>query len=214
MVLAFIGSQNLISKEIVVGVERIKKSNFSFTLTPVVIPDLFSAKLALEYKFHPHFSVVLPVEAKWMDYRWAIRLAAKTAGESDYMNYPQDWYDASKQPMIPGWNIDFSQMKISSGLGVKYFPFSEALTTAFYIKTLLMLGVERFNSYHGEGIQDSAIVTHALTVGYSWVKGDWFSFGLEAGEEIMWHTNPIEGLPTIGFNGLMPILQFNLGFTI
>ena len=208
---AIIFSQSLIAKEIVVGVEHITKSNFAILLTPVVIPDLISAKLALEYKLHTHLNLVVPLEAKWMDYRAAIRLGASMF-TSDYMNYPQEWYAPDNQLRVL-LNIDFSQAKLSTGLGVKYFPFSESMTTAFFMKTLLMLGVERFYSYEEEARKDSAIVTHVLSLGYNWVLGRTFICALELGEETMWHSNPVKNLPFPAF-GLMPFMQFNLGFTI
>lgn len=207
--LVIFSSQSLLSREIVVGIEAVPVKKMAILFTPIVLPDLISAKAAFEYRLHKKFNLVIPVEAKWMDYRWAIKWGSSLfGGPSDV---PEKWYDKNLLLRV-GWNIDMLQFKISSGLGAKWFPFSESMTNAFFVKTLLMAGYEHFNAYGAEGGQDSAVITHVLAMGYNWVKLNRFTFGFEVGEEYTWHTNPIKGIPVL-ISGLMPIFQFSLGFT-
>ena len=201
---------SLSAKQIVVGVDFIPQRTVALVFTPLVLTDPISAKFALEYRMHPKFNLVFPVEAKWMDYRAAIKLASKILSLPS--NAPEHWYRDGAM-VKPGYNIDYSHMKLSGGLGIKYFPFSESMSNAFYIKTIAMAGVERFNAFGAEGQKDGAVFTHALTIGYNWVKGNVFTFGLEAGEEYSIHTNPIAKLPR-PFLGFAPLLQFSLGFNI
>ena len=201
-------SYSLSAREIVVGVETIPKRNAAFIFTPVVLPDLFSAKVAFEYRIFSKFNLVIPIEAKWMDYRWATRLFDSTN------EYPE-MLRTNDNLLSLGWDIDFSQLKVSSGLGVKFFPFSESMVSSFYLKTLFMVGAERFFDYREKGgRKDSAVFTHVLTAGYSWVLGSGFIIGGEFGEEFIYHTNPIKNLPGLIISGFNPIMQFNLGFTI
>ncbi len=203
-------SHSLSAKEILVGVDFIPIKKMAVLFTPLVLTDPISAKLAFEYKLHRKFNLVIPVETKWMNYRWAIKLGGKLARVSQ--NIPEDWYRDSAQ-LKPGWNIDYSHIKVSSGLGIKYFPFSESMTNAFFIKTIAMAGGEKFNAFAADGIKEGVVLSHAFTLGYNWVKGNVFTFGFEAGEEWSYHTNPIDNLPR-PFYGFSPMVQFSLGFTL
>jgi hypothetical protein len=78
---------------------------------------------------------------------------------------------------------------------------------------MLMAGFERLHAYHAEGRRDGAVFTEVMTIGYSWVKKNRFTFGFEAGQEYTLHTNPIKDMPIL-LDGLMPFLQFSVGFTI
>jgi hypothetical protein len=203
-------SQSLLGKEIVVGIEPVPIKKTAFLFTPVVFPDLLSAKAAFEYRLHRKFNLVIPLEAKWMDYAWAIKTGAKIFNVSQ--DLPRVLY-LPDRALRPGWNIDILQFKISTGVGAKWFPFSESMTNAFFIKTAVLAGFEHFNAYHAEGKQDSAVFTHVLTIGYNWVKRGRFTFGFEIGEEYVWHTNGIKHMPIL-VDGLVPLMQFSLGFTI
>jgi hypothetical protein len=203
-------SQSLLSKDIVVGVDFVPKREFAVLFTPVVVPDLLSAKAAFEYRLHDKVNLVIPVEAKWMDYRRTIKTVGGWFGAQN--NIPESWYD-DNSILRSGWNIDLMQLKISSGLGIKYFPFSQSMSNAFYLKTLAMAGYENIYAYDKEGNVDSLVLTGVLTAGYNWVKNNRFTFGFEAGAEYTYHTNPIEEMPIL-LEGFMPMLQFNLGFTI
>lgn len=204
--IVLLGCLNLSAKEIVLGIEPVPIKQVALIFTPIVLPDLITAKMAVEFRLNNKFNLVLPVEAKWMDYRRAIKLVAedKTA--------PESWYQEDAQ-FKPGWNIDLYQFKISSGLGVKWFPFSEAMTNAFFVKAMFMGGYERLNAYSAEGRKDSAVLTEVFSIGYNWVKRNRFTFGFEAGQDYTWHTNPIKGMPVL-LDGFLPFLQFSLGFTI
>lgn len=202
--------QSLAAREILVGMEMRPVKKMAVIFTPIVIPDLISVKAAFEVRVHRKFNVIIPVEAKWMDYRRAIKLFGSMAGKNDI---PEKWYGDDEQ-VKPQWNIDMFQFKISSGLGVKWFPFSESMTNAFFVKTSMLAGYERLFAYSAEGRRDSAVFTHVATLGYNWVKRNRFTFGFEIGEEYTWHTNPIDKMPTIFISGLMPIFQLSLGFTI
>jgi hypothetical protein len=210
VVVLALASQSLFCKEILVGVELVPIRKMAVIFTPIVLPDLISAKFAFEYRLHRQFNLIIPIEAKWMDYHRAIKLGARIFGGDSTL--PETLYDKNRQFRI-GWNIDFSQLKISAGVGAKWFPFSESMTDAFFVKTLMMVGYERFFAYSAEGRKDAAVFTHVATIGYNWVKGNRFTFGFEAGEEYTWHVNAIKKLPML-IGGLMPILQFSLGFTI
>jgi hypothetical protein len=203
--------QSLIAKDIVVGIEPLPVQKMAFLFTPVVIPDLISAKAAFEYRLYRKFNLVLPIEAKWMDYRAAIKLGSKLFKQRS--DVPEYWYRPEQMVKI-GYNIDIAHFKLSSGLGLKWFPFSEAMTNAFFVKTSFLVGYEKFNAFTVEGKQDSAVLTHVVTIGYNWVKRRSFTFGFEVGEEYVWHTNGIKGMPILIIDGLIPILQFSLGFTI
>lgn len=203
-------SQSLFAKEIVVGIEAVPLRTMALLVTPVVLPDLFSAKAAFEYRLHNKFNLVIPVEAKWMDYRWAIKTGAKLfGGRSDL---PEAIYRPSNM-LAPVWNLDFMQFKLSTGLGAKWFPFSESMTNAFFVKSSVLIGYEHFNAYAVEGKQDSAVITHVVTIGYNWVKRNRFTFGFEIGEEYVWHINGIKNLPIL-VTGLVPLLHLSLGFTL
>jgi hypothetical protein len=204
-------SQSLRAREIVVGIEPVAIKKMAFIFTPVVLPDLITAKMAFEYRVHNKFNVVLPLESKWMDYRRAIKWVANMVNARE-KNVPEAWYKPDAQ-IKPGWNIDLFQFKISSGLGVKWFPFSEAMTNAFFVKAMFMAGYERFHAYGAEGRKDSAVFTQVASIGYNWVKKNRFTFGFEAGQEYSLHTNPVKGLPIL-LDGFLPFLQFSVGFTI
>lgn len=208
---AILLSQSLGAKEIVLGIEPILPKKMAFLLTPVVIPDLISAKFAFEYRLHRKFNLIIPLEGKWMDYRWAIKTGARLFN-APQQDVPESWYQPNRAAK-PGWNIDLLHYQFSSGLGVKYFPFSESMTNAFFIKTSLLAGFEHFNAYSAEGAQDSAVLTHVFTLGYNWVKKNRYTFGVELGEEYRYHTNGIKHMPII-IGGFAPLLQFSLGFTI
>lgn len=210
MVAVFLLSQSLLAKDIVVGVELVPKRNHALVFTPIVLPDLFSAKMAYEYRVHDHVNLVFPLEAKWMDYGGAIEMIGGWAGKP--AGFLKKFYDEDELFTI-GWNFNFSQLKISSGIGVKYFPLSDSMSSAFFINSFFMVGYEHFYDYNAEKPSDSAVFTGVLTFGYRWVMGNRFMLGFEGGGEYTWHTNPIEVLPVL-INGFMPILQFSLGFTI
>ncbi len=203
--------QTLFSKEIVVGIEQLPQRHMALLFTPIVLPDLVSFKAAFEYRLHPKFNLVVPLEGKYMNYRSAIKYALKSA-KQPYENFPEVLYEKDNLER-PLWNINFSQFKLSSGIGAKWFPFSEAMTNAFFIKSSLMIGFEVFNAFQAEGEKNGAVVTHVVSIGYNWVKRNGFTLGIEAGEEYTWHINAIKGLPVF-INGFMPILQFSLGFAI
>lgn len=211
MLMASIVDSSLHAREIVLGIEPVPIKKMALMFTPIVLPDLISAKAAFEYRLSNKFNLVLPIEAKWMDYRKGIKFFAKTF-KAERQDLPEFLYreDARVKPL---WNIDMAQFKISTGIGAKYFPFSESMTNAFFVKSLILGGFERFNAYQVEGLQNSAVFTHVFTVGYSWVKLNRFTFGFEIGEEYTLHTNPIKGLPIL-IDGMMPIFQMSLGFTI
>ncbi len=210
LIAALLLSQSVLAKQIVTGVDFIPQRNFSLQLTPLVLTDLISAKIALEYRLHSKFNLVFPLEAKWMDYRWAIKLGGQLLNIPE--NIPEYWY-RPKAAIRPAWNIDYAHTHVSSGAGLKYFPFGESMQDAFYIKTLAMLGVSRFNAFSAEGERDSLTFTHVLTFGYNWVKGNVFTFGYEFGEEWTFYANPMDKMPR-PFAGFTPILQFSLGFNI
>jgi len=211
MLVALVLSSSLLAEDIVVGVNFLPIRKIAVLFTPIVLPDLISVKAAFEYRLHQKFNLVIPLEAKWMDYRAAIKWAAK-AFDAPRQDVPESWYgeDVAIRPL---WNIDFSQFKLSTGLGAKWFPFSESMTNAFFLKSTLMVGIERFNAFGAEGIKDDAVFTHVFTLGYNWVKRNGFTLGFELGEEYTWHTSPIKGLPIL-ISGFMPIFQLSLGFTI
>lgn len=210
LALAFFAGQSLIAKDIVVGIEHVPKRNYAVLFSPVVLPDLFSAKAAFEYRVHDKFNLVFPVEAKWMDYKKAIDLIGRWSDAPPNM---LDMIQNENNKARLAWKFDFLQFKISAGVGAKYFPFSQAMTDAFFIKSLAMAGYEHFYSYGEKEKVDDAVFTGVLTLGYMWVYNSGFAFGFEGGGEYTWHTNPIKGLPML-INGFMPILQFSLGFTI
>lgn len=203
VVLAFLLSSSVLAKDIVVGVDYVPKRQFALIFTPVVLPDLISAKAAFEVRLHDKINLIIPVESKWMDYRGLVNTFA---GDGAIQNY-------YKNPRKLKWNFDVMQFKIASGLGIKYFPFSESMTNAFFIKTLGMVGFEYFNVYEAEKEINSAVLTGVLTTGYNWVKNNRFTFGLEAGVEYNWHTNAFKDIPAL-VSGFLPIVQFSLGFTI
>lgn len=204
-------SLSLFGREIVVDVEPVPIKKMAVLFTPIVLPDLISAKAAFEYRINNKFNLVLPLEAKWMDYRRAIRMVAKMLNTAD-QNVPATWYK-SEGALKPGWNIDIFQFKISSGIGAKWFPFSESMTNAFFVKGLFLAGFERLHAYGKEGQKDGAVFTEVLSIGYNWVKRNRFSIGFEAGQEYSLHTNAVKGMPIL-LDGFLPFLQFSLGFTI
>lgn len=204
-IVSFFAAQSLFAKEIVVGVDLIPQKTMALLFTPIVIPDIVSVKAAFEYRLHRKVNLVIPVEAKWMNYRSLIR---SFSGD----NYPQHWYEPTQQ-IKPGWNIDYSHKKISTGAGIKVFPFGESMDSAFFIKTIFLIGAERFEAFSAEGVRDGAVLTNALTIGYNWVTANVFSWGFEIGEEFDYHTNPISKLPRPWY-GFTPLFQISLGFTI
>jgi hypothetical protein len=215
ILLALFMSQSVLAKEIIEGIEFKPKRGMAFHFVPIVLPDLFSAKLAFEYKLHKKMNLVVPIEAKWMDYAWAIQLGGKIArkfGAKVSENIPQKWYEEDEK-YRPGWNFNYSHFKISTGIGLKFFPFSESMQNAFFIKNIMLIGVERFEAFGAEGVVDGAVLTHALTVGYAWVKANSFTLGIEVGEEVSVHSNAMKDLPR-PFFGFSPLLQFFLGFNI
>lgn len=203
-------SKGALSKEIVVGVEFRPEKNWALMITPLVITDPISVKLALEYRVHRKLNFVFPMEAKWMDYRWAIKGVGNLFKVEQ--NIPEYWYRDNAAIKV-GWNIDYSHLQFSQGFGVKYFPFGESMKSAFFIKTTALIGIERFNAYAAEGERDSMVLSHNLSIGYTWVPFDMFSFGFELGEEYVFHTNPIDKMPQ-PFLGFAPVLQAFLGFNI
>lgn len=202
--MAALSLSSLHAGEIVVGVDEIPQRKVAVLFTPVVIPDLISAKMAVEYRLNPKFNLVFPLEAQWMDNRWAIRIFDK--------RFPENLYGANRK-IKPGWNIDYSHWKVQAGMGLKGFPFSQSMTNAFFLKSTLLAGVERFNAFSADGIQEGALITLVLSLGYNWVKGNVFTFGVEGGLEHNYHTNPIANFPT-PFAGFTPFLQFSVGFLI
>src|SRR5580704_7339822 len=77
ILMAMLLNLTAMSEEIVRGVERVPERQMAMLFVPIVIPDLISVKAAFEYRLHPKLNLVVPLEAKWMDYRRAIRLGAK-----------------------------------------------------------------------------------------------------------------------------------------
>lgn len=197
------------SEQILVGVERKIPAKNALLFTPVVLPDLISFKMAYERTLGRKFNLVVPLEAKWMDYHHAIKWGAKLFGAGS--DYPESLYTSGG--LRPGFNIDMLHFKISTGVGVKWLPFSESMTNAFFIKTLAMVGLERMKSYTPLAKNDGAVFTHVATLGYNWVKPSGFTFGFEVGEEYTWHVNPMKKMPPILVSGFLPIVQFSLGFT-
>ncbi|HXW60744.1 MAG TPA: hypothetical protein VEK06_04305 [Myxococcota bacterium] len=204
LMLSALSLNSLFAEEIVVGIEPIPQRQVAILFTPIVIPDLISAKMAVEYRLNPKFNLIFPFEGQWMDYRWAIRLFDQ--------EFPGDVYNPDRV-IRPGWNFSYSHWQISAGLGLKGFPFSQSMTNAFFLKSTLLAGVERFNAFGADGVKDSAVITTVFSLGYNWVKGNVFTFGVEAGIEHAYHTNPIEKFPS-PFSGFSPLLQFSLGFLI
>lgn len=202
--LAALSLSSLHAEEIVIGVEEIPQRNVAVLFTPIVIPDLISAKMAVEYRLNPKFNLVFPLEAQWMDNRWAIRLFDK--------KFPDSLYGSARK-IKPGWNIDFSHWKVQTGLGLKAFPFSQSMTNAFFLKTTLLAGVERFNAFSAEGVKDGALITLVLSLGYNRVRGNVFTYGVEGGIEHNYHTNVIDKFPS-PLAGFTPFIQFSLGFLI
>lgn len=205
----FIGI-NTVATQFVVGIENVVVPRIHFNFTPVVLPDLISAKLAVEYRMHRKLNLVVPFEAKWMDYHDAIKLGARIFNKKG--DYPESWYKENRR-LKPGFDVDIAHHKVSTGIGVKWFPFSESMKNAFFIKTIGMIGFERFFSYKTETVQNSAVLTHAVTFGYSWFKRSGFTMSVEAGEEFVWHTHPLPKLPHLFLSGFLPMVQFSLGFT-
>lgn len=195
----------------VTGIENVVVPKFHFNFTPVVVPDLISAKLAIEYRLHRKFNLVVPIEAKWMDYHQAIKWGAKILKKPG--DYPERWYKENRK-LKPGFDIDIAHHKVSTGIGAKWFPFSESMKNAFFVKTTGMVGAERFFAYKTSKVQDSLVLTHSVTIGYTWVKRSGFTMGVEAGEEFVWHSHPIEKLPRLFMSGFLPVIQFSLGFTL
>lgn len=202
--LAVLSLHPLFAEEIIIGVEPIPQRTMAFIFTPLVLTDPVSAKAAFEYRLNPKFNLVIPVEAQWMNYRWAIKLFSK--------KYPEELYKKDAR-IKPGWNINYSHFVVATGLGLKAFPFSESMTNAFFLKSTLLAGIERYNAFAAEGVKEGAVITFVLSMGYNWVKGNVFTFGGELGFEHTYHSNPIEKLPSL-FNGFAPILQFSVGFLI
>lgn len=198
------------SDEILLDIQARPIRKFAVVFSPIVVPDLISAKMAFEFKIHRKFNFIWPIEAKWMDYRWAIESVSSAIGK-DKQEY-RKLYDPNKSINL-GWNIDFYQMKVSSGIGLKWIPFSEAMTSGFFLKTAFLLGIERFNAFAAEGIKDGAVFTHNLSLGYSFISMGGFLWGLELGGSYVWHTNPIRDLPPM-IRGFVPFLHINMGFAI
>lgn len=203
-ILVTLSFYSLHADEIIIGVEEIPKRKVAVFFSPIVIPDLISAKMAVEYRLNPKFNLILPVTAKWMNYRWAIRLFDE--------EFPNSFYGKDLN-IRPGYNLDYSQFLLQMGFGLKAFPFSTSMTNAFFIKSALLIGVERFNAFSAEGVKDSAVITMEWGLGCSWVKGNILTFGIESGLEHTSHITPIEKYPSL-LNGFMPFLQFSLGFLL
>lgn len=208
--LGFLTAHSLKAKEIVVGVDFIPQKTMAVIFTPLVIPDLVSLKAAFEYRLHPKVNLVIPLEAKYMNYRQLIKWFAK--GSASGEDWPKDWY-ADHHQVRPRWNFDYSHFKISTGFGAKFFPFGESMQSAFFIKTLFLIGGERFNAFSAEGLREGLVLSHVFTIGYNWVVNNAFTWGFELGEEFDYHTNPINKLPRF-WRGFSPVLQLSLGFTI
>jgi len=179
----------------------------AFWLTPLVIPDIFSFKAAFEYRLHNKIKLVLPLETKFINYRQIVKWATNKSGK----NYPEDLYNPSNI-IKPGWNFDYSHIKIATGAGVKIIPWSESMKSAFFIKSIFLVGYDRFNALGAQDVRDGVFLGSALTLGYEWVVSN-FICGLELGAEYDYHTNPIEKLPVL-FKGFSPLFQFSLGFTM
>lgn len=197
-------SNYIFSEEILADVELRPAKKMSFLFAPVVVPDLLSAKAYFEYKLSRKFNIVVPIEAKWMDYV----LPLKFLGLDKKV---QDFYSTSD--LKPLWDINFSQLKISTGLGAKWFPFSESMTNNFFVKASTLIGFENFYSYLQEKSQQSAVITLNLGLGYTWIKLNGFSFGFESGFDYILHTNPIKNIPTVMIAGFSPYLQGTIGLT-
>ncbi len=206
---------SLFADEVVVGVELKPINTMSLLFTPVVIPDLLSAKMAFEYKLHRKLNLVIPLEAKWMDYGGLFRLIGKTFNIEKEMD-PQEWY-SGKYGFKPLWDIDISQIKVSSGVGIKYFPFSGSMQDGFFLKTAALIGMERFYLYKSKTNQDSAVLTGNLSSGYTFVTYFNLAFGGEVGVDYIYHTNPPKTLPkyvtpVFFLSGFSPFIQGHIGF--
>lgn len=166
--------------------------------TPVVIPDIISFKAAFEYRLHKNFNLVVPLEFKYMNYDWIFGSLI-------------DEEELAKQPVRLRWSHDLRQLKLSSGIGLKWIPFTSSMASGFFVKSLIMGGYE----FQRDSRQQStgAVFTHALLVGYTWIMKGRFLMAVEGGEEYTWHTDPIRGFPDLLLNGLMPVLHLSLGFT-
>ena len=186
---------------------EIPEKTMAVLFTPIVVPDIISFKAAFEYRLHSKVNLVVPVEAKFINYRTIIKWATSKSGK----NFPEDLYKSSNI-VKPGWNFDYSHKKIATGIGVKFIPFQESMNSAFFIKSIFLVGWERFNALSAEGIRDGVFLGTALTLGYNWVVSN-FICSLELGAEYDFHTNPIEKLPRL-FKGFAPLFQFSLGFII
>lgn len=209
MIFLFLPS-HIFGKAIIMGVNERPKRDMVINLTPVVLPDLLTFKAAFEYRIHRKFHLLFPVEMKWMDYRSVINWGARFFNVKNGSSMPGSWYDNT---YVKSYNIDISHFKISTGLGIKFFPLSESMSNAFFAKTSFLAGIERFNAYSAEGIKNGAVFTHVLTLGYTWHNLNGVQLSIEAGEEYTWHTNPIEFIPVL-LSGFMPVLQFSLGFSL
>ena len=180
----------------------------SIIFSPIIIPDLFSFKTAFEYKLNDKINLIIPVEAKYMNYsRFFSWLIKKNSPD---FNFPDDLYNKS---IRLNWNLDYSQLKLSSGVGIKYFLAGKSMHSAFFVKNIFLISYERFNAFSQESIKHAAALGTALTLGYNWVVNQAFVCGLELGAEYDYHINPIKKLPIL-WKGFSPVFQINLGFNI
>src|SRR5580658_6004075 len=100
----FMLGQSLVAKDIVVGVEFVPERQFALLFTPIILPDLFSAKAAFEFRLHDKINLIVPLETKYMDYGSAIRTVGKWAeAKGDFLaelNNPKNLWGLA-------WNFDF-----------------------------------------------------------------------------------------------------------
>lgn len=180
------------------------KRTMAVLFTPIVIPDLISAKAAFEYRLHKNFNLVVPLEFKMMNYRTFFNVLLGEDNAVAKLN-------KEGEPIRLLWSFDLKQVKISTGVGVKWIPFTSSMASGFFVKSTMLGGYERLEDSRDKS--NGVVFTHVISVGYTWVMKDRFTLGIEGGEEYTWHLNAIQGLPGLLLDGFMPIAQFSLGFT-
>lgn len=206
----------LFADEVVIGIHPKPIPKKSLFITPIVIPDFISAKAAFEYKVHKKLNIVIPLEAKWANYGLLFSKIAELANSEEVR--PENWY-SGKYGFKPGWDINISQLKISTGVGVKYIPFSDGFDSeGFYLKTASILGFEHFYLYNHKKSHDNLVLTHNLSTGYSFFTDFGLIFGPELGLDYVWHIQGPKNLPRyvnpiLFISGFVPFLQFNLGIS-
>lgn len=204
----------LFADEVVIGIHPRPIPKKSLFITPFVVPDLISAKASFEYKVHKKLNLIIPLEAKWANYGFLFSKIAQWTGSEEVR--PENWY-SGEYGFKPGWDINISQLKISTGLGLKYLPFSDGFDSeGFYLKTSTMLGFEHFYLYNLKKSHDNLVVTESLSLGYSFMTDFGLIFGPEMGCDYVWHIQGPKNLPryinpVLFISGFVPFLQANIG---